>query len=432
MNEEVDYFFTMLTDRFEPLNIQWQQNLEKRYQKKFKPVYVLPFRHNAFFEEENYIVLNERLKQLHIDEGRSDVINLIYPEDLNKQFSESALIKDLIDRMLQRQDKVFIVGFTTVWLDIPNPKVVILGPDPIIAAKFDDKAEHIRTFRKLGFEINEAHIYKDFAELRESHIQFPCFVSATYSSGGIESTIIESREKLDIYYDSLRPINQVHPFIAAKLLDDIVLAPNTSALVAGENKTILTLLLDQFLRCNNYMGNIYRSRASKEMKQKMEVMTRKVGDYLSVQGFRGMFGMDFLITGNGDCFPVDINPRHQGGYFCNVMTSAIDLVDLELRVALGEDIPSPKAEDFDIDYAWAHSKLSPFKSNIRIIEDIRQGDATEPFNKIGSSYSASYYPKNHTLILGNPGFYLVTNQDRKIVEIDIKESVASLISELYE
>lgn len=180
------------------------------------------------------------------------------------------------------------------------------------------------------------------------------------------------------------------------------------------------------------MGNIYPSQASEEMKQKMEDMTKKMGDYLSTQGFRGMFGMDFLITSNGDCLPVDINPRHQGGYFCNVMTSTIDLVDLELRVALGEDIALPKAEDFDVDYAWAHSKLSPFKSNVRIVEDIRRGNATEPFNKIGSNYSASYYPKNHTLILGNPGFYLTTDQNRDTVEADIKESVANLIGELYE
>jgi len=57
--DEYYYFFTMLSDRFIPLVERWQKGLEKRFNKRFKPIYILPFYHNHYFEEENYIVLNE-------------------------------------------------------------------------------------------------------------------------------------------------------------------------------------------------------------------------------------------------------------------------------------------------------------------------------------------------------------------------------------
>lgn len=426
------YFFTMLIDRFAPLNDRWAKGLEKRFGKPFKPIYILPFKHNALFEEENYLVINQRLAELHKKLGRSDLINLVYPEDINKQFAESPLVQRLIDKLVKKQGKVFIVPFSSVWLDISRSEVVILGPDSQVAARFDDKVEHIRTFEKLGFTTNKTTIYQNFDELRQ-HKDYPFFLSPTFTSGGFESRAIYTPGDLEVYFAGLRPINQQRPFIAARLLEDIVHAPNTSALVSGRNQTTVICVSDQILRDNQYMGNIYPSQISPAHHERVKHMTVRAGNYLSRLGFRGLFGLDFLITASGHSYPIDLNPRRQGGYYCQAMMSdKIDLIELELGVALGERIPKFSYADFQIDYYLAHSKLTPYFPNVKILSVFCEGDPSQPFTKIGSTYKAMYYPKDHLLLMGNPGFYLTTARSGADLRARLFQQTEQTISTSYE
>jgi predicted ATP-grasp superfamily ATP-dependent carboligase len=431
--DEYNYFFTMLTDRFEPLNKLWAERLQQRFGKQFKPIHILSFEHNPKFVDENYIVLNEGLAKLHKKLGRSDIINLIYPEDLNKQFFESKYIQNMTKKLIEKQGKVFVLSFTSVWLNINDPNVIILGPNPSIAAKYDAKKEHTKTFKKLGMDTIDTTIYKNIQELREKQTKYPFFISAMYSSGGIESRAIFTSEDLEVYYSKLRPVNKEEPLIAAKFVDDIILAPNSSAIVTGPNKTTMVCVSDQILRNNQYMGNIYPTQASKAHLKLIHYMTITIGNYLSKRGFRGLFGLDFLITKSGHCYPIDLNPRRQGGYFCNVVASkTMDLIDLELRVILKEPLPKFTHNDFQVDYCWAHSKLVPYFSNVKIIDEINEGNPFEPFEKLGATYKAIYYPKGYTLIVGNPGFYITSGTSYKAVKSKLYEETEKIISKNYE
>jgi biotin carboxylase len=190
---------------------------------------------------------------------------------------------------------------------------------------------------------------------------------------------------------------------------------------------------DQLLRGNRYLGNFYPSRASKEYREMMAAMTTRVGNYLSRLGFRGLFGMDFLITKDGHCYPTDLNPRRQGGYYCNVlMTDKVDLIELELKLALGEKIPEMKPIDFKVDYCWAQSKLAPYYANMQINKEFKSGDPLKPFQKIGSTHSAIYYPKNHILLAGNPGFYLTTSHTYLKMRRKLLKETEEIISKSYD
>jgi predicted ATP-grasp superfamily ATP-dependent carboligase len=430
--DDYNYFFSMLSDRFIPLNELWAKSLEKRFNKSFKPIYVLPFYHNRLFEEENYIVLNEWLEDVHRTMKRTDIMNLIYPEDLNRQFSKSPEIKRLADQLIKKQGKVFVLSFSDVWFELKNPNIVLLGPDPKVAALYDAKIEHYRTFEKLGLETVKTTVYKDIQELRDKHTEYPFFLSAMYSSGGIESKAIFTYQDLEAYYSHLRLVNKKQPLIAAKYIDSIVLAPNSTGIVMGQDEVIVVCISDQILRNNQYMGNIYPSRATKEHIGQVKQMTEIVGKYLSEQGFRGLFGIDFLITKSGKCYPVDLNPRRQGGYYCIAMASEQDLIDIELSVILNEPIPKLSYEDFQVDYCWAHSKLMPYYPNVKIINEFDEGDPVEPFDNIGKTYKAIYYPKDYTLMVGNPGFYLTTGTSYKEVKQRLYEETEKTISKSYE
>lgn len=430
--DEYYYFFTMLTDRFIPLIDIWQEGLEKRFGKKFKPIYILPFYHNQYFEEENYIVLNEWLEDVHKQKKRTDIMNLIYPEDLNKQFSKSSEIKVLSEKLIKKQGKVFVLSFSNVWFELDNPNMVLLGPDPKVAALYDAKIEHYRTFEKLGMETVPATIYNNIEELRKNYVEYPYFISAMFSSGGIESKAIFTPQDLEVYYSQLREVNKNEPLIATKYIDDVILAPNSSGIVTSEDDVTVVCISDQILRDNRYMGNIYPSQASPEHIERIKEMTTNVGKHLAKQGFRGLFGIDFLITKSGKCYPVDLNPRRQGGYYCIAMSSKIDLINLELAIAFNEPIPKVSFEDFQVDYCWAHSKLTPYYPNMRIIDEFSLGNPTEPFKTIGATFKAIYYPKNNTLMVGNPGFYLTSGNSYEEVKSRLFKETEETISKSYE
>lgn len=425
------YFFSMLSDRFIPLVERWQKGLEKRFKKRFIPIYILPFYHNSLFEEENFIVLNEWLEEIHTQMKRTDIMNLIYPEDLNKQFSKSIEIKELMKQLLKKQDKVYVLSFTNVWFEIEDPNIVLLGPDPSIATYYDAKVEHYRTFEKLGLETVKTKVYKNIQDLRDNQKEYPFFLSATYSSGGIESKAIFTPHDLDEYYSHLRPVNKAEPLITAEYLDDIVLAPNSSGIVTSETGVTVVCISDQILRNNLYMGNIYPSQVTPIHLESIKEMTLKVGAYLAKQGFRGLFGLDFLITHSGKCYPIDLNPRRQGGYYCNAMSSKRDLIELELAVIFNEPIPQIAYEDFQVDYCWAHSKLTPYNPNMKILDEFSFGNPVDPFKTIGTTFKAMYYPKNHTLRVGNPGFYLISGNSYQEVQQRLIRETEEIISKSY-
>lgn len=429
--DEYYYFFSMLSDRFIPLNERWAKGLEKRINKTFKPIYILPFYHSEMFEEENYIVLNEQLEEVHKQMKRTDIINLIHPEDLNKQFSKSPEIKQLVDQLIEKQGKVFVLSFSDVWFELDNSDIVLLGPDPKVAAFYDAKIEHYRTFEKLGIETVKSVVYQDIQELRDNQTEYPFFLSAMYSSGGIESKAIFTDQDLEAYYLHLRPVNKKEPLISTRYIDDIVLAPNSSGIVTGKGKVTVVCISDQILRNNQYMGNIYPSRITTEHVEQIKRATETVGKFLSQQGFRGLFGIDFLITKSGNCYAVDLNPRRQGGYYCIAMSSRYDLIELELAVIFNEPIPELSYDDFQVDYCWAHSKLKPYYPNVRITDEFSLGNPVEPFKTIGATYRAMYYPKNNTLMDGNPGFYLTSGVNYNEVKLSLYKETEQTISKSY-
>ena len=430
--DEYAYFFTLLADRFSPLNQRWQKGLEARFNRPFRPIYVLPFHHNPHFEEDNYIVLNEKLDRLHASLGSTDIIDLIYPEDLNRQFSRSPTVKSLTKQLIKKQGTVFVLSFTSVWLDVDDANVVVLGPDSRVAARYDAKTEHTKTFKKVGLPTIHSKIHRNFQKLREAQTQYPYFLSAMYSSGGIESRAIHTPADLDLYYAGLRELNKVEPLIASTFVADIAAAPNVSALVTGPDQTAIVCISDQILRNNQYMGNLYPSQISTRHREFVASATIKVGNYLSREGFRGLFGVDFLISKAGECYPVDLNPRRQGGYYCQAMAAPCDLIDLELRLIFGESIPALSDADFQSDYAWGHSKLTPYFPSMKILSELNMGHPTEPFEKVGATHLAIYYPKDHRLRVGNPGFYVTSGRTYNEVKQRLIEQTEKAISTSYE
>lgn len=428
-----EYFFTFLADRFEHLNDLWIKALENKFKKKFNPIYILSAKQNKFFPKENYLVINEKLAEIKKKLSKNNVIYLQDYEDLNKEFSESYEIKELIEKLVKKQGRIFILGFTSAFLDIKNPNVIILGPNPELTTKLDDKIEHIKLFSELNVPRNKTRIYNSIKDIKENE-KYPFYISASYTSGGYESSTVYMEEDLDTFYSKLRQINKSKPLLVADLITNIKLSPNVNAIICGKNDTRIICVTDQLLRGNHYLGNIYPSAANDSKKDEIINVTKKIGNHLSKLGFRGLFGLDFIIDSNEKLYTIDLNPRRQGGYLCNVlMSKKINIPEMELKLALGEKVPNFDYSDFQVNYAWAHSKIKPYFQNTRIINCFKEGECFTPFEK-RSEYRAIFYQAKHLLIDGNAGYIIISGDYGEVKDKIIKEAeiLISKNFELYE
>jgi len=427
------YYFNLLPDRCHYLHSLWEANLKKRWNSTFKPIFILPAQHNALFEGDNFIIISENSTQINLDSNReSHCFAIPAPDDLNKQFSNNDLVRDIIVKLLTKQNQVFVLSLTSVGLTFEDPRVKMLGPDPVIAARFDDKVEHLNVFRHLGLPTIQTRVYANYDEMLSTHTEYPFFLSATFSSAGSDSRKILTSCELVSFYENLRSHNKDRQFIAARFLTDIVNAPNVCAMVLSENNTLVVCISDQILRGHQYLGNIYPSSVSELHRSMILEMTTTVGNYLSTQGFRGLFGLDFLITSDGNCYPLDLNPRRQGSYQCNVLMSKnVDLIDLEQCVIFGEALPVIKHEQFDVPFCWAHSKLVPHRANATLGEGFETGALHKPFDSVGSHHAAAWYNEGSVLTGGSAGHYVRSGNSRELLLETLEHDVAALICQLY-
>jgi len=430
-----EYFFTLLGERFDYLNNLWIQELEKKFNKKFEPIFIINAERNQFFKMENYIIINERLGKLQKKLKNKKIIFQSEQEDLNKEFSNSKFIKLLINKLTLKQDRVFVLSWTTSSLFLDNPKMIPLGPNPIIATKYDNKIEHIKVFQKLKLPTNEVKIYQGLSKVEKIDKKlYPFFLSASFSSGGQESQIIKSIKTLKDFSPWFREINRNNKFFVAKLIKNVKLAPNSNAIVIGRNKTKILCISDQIMHGLKYMGNIYPSKVSKKNEKIINDATIKIGNYLSQKGFRGLFGCDFLIDGKDKCYITDLNPRRQGGYLCNVLMlqpKGINIIEIELKLALGEDTPSFISEDLSIDYAWAHSKVKPPHSNYKILPSLKAGEHTDPFLKVGAIFKMTFFPEKYLYVSGTAGYCIVSSDFRNEVEKRINKITKEIVSQCF-
>ena len=429
-SDDYEYFFSFLTDRFEYATELWIKELEKKFNKRFKPVWIFSAKQSDLFmsKKENYIIINRKLKEIKKNLQKNNYIELSDYEDLNKEFSESRFISGLIQDIVKKQGRVFILSFTSSFLNINNKEVVILGPDPKIATSLDNKVEHIKLFEKLDLPRNKTKIYNNIEEIKKD-ANYPFYISASYSSGGHESKIIYQESDLDIFYLKIRDINKSSEFIVSMLIKDIKLSPNVNAIVYGDNKTEIIFITDQILRGNQYLGNIYPSKANEKIKEDIINVTKKVGNYMSSLGFRGIFGLDFIIDLTGNLYTVDLNPRRQGGYLCNILASSkVNIIELELKLAIKEEIQIINKDSFFVNYCWAHSKIKPYYSDMQIGESFKEGEPMDPFNQIGSKYIAIFYPKGEIFGGGCIGYYITTGNNWDSMKQNFFEEIEKTLS----
>ena len=112
--------------------------------------------------------------------------------------------------------------------------------------------------------------------------------------------------------------------------------------------------------------------------------------------------------------------------------SKINIPEIELKLTLSEKVQEFDYQDFQGNFIWAHSKIKPYYSNTRILNDFQNGKPFEPFEQVGTEYKAIFYPRGCLFADGNAGYLVISGSSYEEIKDRIIKETEILISKNFE
>ena len=228
--------------------------------------------------------------------------------------SNNKTIRALIDTILEKQNQLYINLYESL-LDMTLDqidRVCILGPDKYLAKKFNNKITQYKALEGIvpmaDHRICENWdcLLKITSSLREDW-QDGIFISGAYSAAGINSAVTFSQDQVHSRFGNTDDVYLISRFIPHHL------DPTVLAVVANENDVYIAGVADQVIvEGNRFIGSKYPSTVTDEQRILLHEYTVRVGRFLGMQGYRGIFGCDYLIDEAGEVLFLEINARKQG------------------------------------------------------------------------------------------------------------------------
>jgi hypothetical protein len=132
------------------------------------------------------------------------------------------------------------------------------------------------------------------------------FVSAPYSAGGSNSLVASTEEEVASRFEDASGSLLVTEYIEHRY------DPTVLGIIAGEGDVYIASVADQNILGTRFMGSTFPTVLSEEMVHRLKAITRTVGNYMGSQGYRGVFGCDYIVDEKGDIYFIEVNARKQG------------------------------------------------------------------------------------------------------------------------
>jgi hypothetical protein len=329
-----EYFFYIFPAHFSPLGDLWKEELVKKLGKNFEPIYVSSSSNIFLSKQSNVIILNNQKN------NRASSINTfteLSNIELNKLFSKTSTISRIIQKLSKKQKRIFIISYTNSFFKIKHKSIIFIGPNPEVATYFDSKIQAYKTFKKVNMKSPEFRIYKNINSLDKKIINYPVFISASYSSGSNQGMILREERDYDIFEKSLSQFNGKKPIVLVNYINKQK-AVESSAYISGKNRVEVLNVVDEISKGTICVGNIYPSSASNIQKELIINATIKIGNYMSMYGYRGAFGCGFIIDTEGIVYISDLNPRKQGFFLGDLLFANKSPIHLDMKTFIDSEI----------------------------------------------------------------------------------------------
>ena len=355
------YYFLYIGDlKAYGLNAFIKETLKRRiYDKEVQFIAIIPdicIQYNYT----NIFVINPEARQNSVigESGEVDLKPLkkscrIKYDTFISAVSNSFTIRQLIDRILKKQNQLFISLYESIeelTLD-EIPGVSILGPDKTLAKKFNNKTIQYELLDRLvpivDYRIcgNLEELLQTTSRLREKWGE-GIFISEPYSAAGSNSAITHSQEQVTTMFTDPDGLYLISRYIPHKY------DPTVLAVVANENDVYIAGIADQIIvGGNRFVGSNYPTILPDKVQEKLRQHTIEVGKLLGTNGYRGIFGCDYLVNDNDNVFFLEINARKQGTTleFCHTLEQSLpegspSLMELEYFAVTEDRFPKNTAE----------------------------------------------------------------------------------------
>jgi hypothetical protein len=381
LKENTYYFLYIGELKNYGLNLFLKDALSRIKDRKIDFISIVP----DVFEQYNYenlIVINPDAKNFRNKYGHN-VSCRISARKFLTCVSESQQIKDLVRKLLDRQDNLYLYLYESMpemTLD-SIPGVFILGPESKIAGRLNSKIYQYKNLKGL-IPVADFFICDGMDDLiRTTDRLWPqwkdgIFVSLEYSAAGSNSIIASSPRDIlakffgqEATYLISRNIPHKHD-------------PTVLAVVANEDAIYIAGVADQRIENGTrFTGSTFPTKLGNEIVAGLKKQTRTVGKWLARKGYRGIYGCDFLVDDNGEVIFLEVNARKQG-------------TTMEFCCTLEQSLPSdsPMLPELEY-YAVIHGKFPEntieLKKNIK---NINWGTYNYKIDK--TVFTQGYIPQN--------------------------------------
>jgi glutathione synthase/RimK-type ligase-like ATP-grasp enzyme len=195
----------------------------------------------------------------------------------------------------------------------------ILANSSKMRDKFEDKIRTRALLQNLGITVPSGEVSRidslDFNELKNKY-GLPFVIQLPFGTSGSGTRFIFDKFGLDEFSIEVARNEKAYA-IVAKYVHGVPMNANA---VIWDGEVILSPPSFQVIgpsECSNhseaYCGNDYAAAAKLDFQVKTRIssMFLTLGKHLSNTGYKGIFGIDFILTDN-EVVAIEINPRFQG------------------------------------------------------------------------------------------------------------------------
>jgi hypothetical protein len=134
----------------------------------------------------------------------------------------------------------------------------------------------------------------------------PVMVRSDLSIGGLGVWKIENLSDLDIFSAELRASSENRLFIVQPL-HDVTNSPNVQFDIQSSTPELIGVSAQHMTQSFAFGGNDFPSPVANN--PVLLDQSKRVARWLNSNGYRGIVGIDFILTANNEVFIVEINPR---------------------------------------------------------------------------------------------------------------------------
>ena len=312
LEEDTEYFLYIGELKNYGLNVFLKEALSRVFSRKFDFISIVP----DIFEQYNYdnlIVINPYTESFECQTG-AHVCCRVSNEEFATIVSNNRRILSLVKRLLNRQEHVYIYMYESLpemTLDeIPN--VSILGPDKHIAKNINSKIYQYQYLKEM-LPVVDFRVCRGLDSLLSTAQElFPSwpdglFVSREYSAAGVNSVLAFSTDDIKNKFSA-----PDEPYLISRYIPHTY-DPTLLAVVADEDDIYIAGVADQRIeKGTRFTGSFYPSVLDETIIAKLSEYTRISGKWLAREGYRGIFGCDFLVDAQNNIRFLEINARKQG------------------------------------------------------------------------------------------------------------------------